>query len=187
MKGTHKELMAKKGAILDELREKFEKTSIIVFTDYRGKKSGLTVKEITDLRRKLREVDAEYKISKNTLISKVLKERGTEGFESVLEDPTAIVLAYGDPIAATKILVDFSKEHKNNFNPDGMPALKAASFEGEVYDSKGVKHLATLPSRNEVLAKLLSLINTPAQKVMGIMKAPGRDFVNIMDQYSKKA
>ena len=179
--------MARKGAILKELREKFAKTSIIVFTDYRGPKSGLTVKEITELRRALRAVDADYKIAKNTLISKVLKERGVEGFDSYLEEPTALLLAYGDPIAATKVLVDFAKGRKSNVNPEGMPLLKAASFEGEKYDAKGVKHLATLPSRNELLAQLLSLINTPAQKVMGIMQAPGRDFVNIMDQYSKKA
>ncbi len=186
MKGTHKELMAKKGAILEELREKFEKSSILILTDYRGAKAGLTVKEITALRRKLRDVDAEYKIAKNTLIGKVLKERGIEGFEAELEHPTAILIAYGDPIAATKVLVDFAKTNKSNINPDGMPILKAATFEGEKYDVKGIKHLSTLPSRPEVLAQLLSLMNTPAQKVMGILQAPGRDFVNIMDQYSKK-
>ncbi len=186
MKGTHKELMAKKGAILENLREKIDKASIIIFTDYRGNDVGLTVKQISELRGKLREQNAEFKIAKNTLIAKVLKEKGIEGFEQYLENPTALVLSYGDPIAATKAVVDYSKTNKNNKNPEGLPVLKAASFESKNYDAKGVKHLSTLPSRPEVLAKLLSLINTPAQKIMGIMQAPARDLVNILDQYSKK-
>lgn len=187
MKGTHAQLMAKKGAILDELRDKFERASIIIFTDYRGEKSGLSVKDISALRRSLREHDVEYKIAKNTLILKVLKEKGIEGFDKYLENPTAVVIGYGDPVAAAKGLVAFTKEKKTKDLPDGMPLIKGAWFDKEEYDAAGVRHLATLPSRTEVLAQLLSLLNSPAQKVMGIMQASGRDLLSILDQKSKQS
>lgn len=186
MKGTHKELLVKKGAIMDELREKVDKASILIFTDYRGNATGLTVKQISELRSKLREQNAEFKIAKNSLIAKILHEKGIEGFDSYLENPTALVLGYGDPIAAVKAIMEYSKSNKNSTNPSGMPLLKAANFESHCYDGEGVKKLSLMPSRPEVLAQLLSLINTPARKVMGALQASSRDLVNILDQYSKK-
>ena len=186
MKGTHKELMAKKGAILDELREKVAKAEVIIFVDYRGTGKGLSVKDISELRRAVRKENAELKIAKNTLIAKVLKENGIEGFDKILEHPTAIYLGYGDPVAATKAIVEFAKSKKNKENPDGLPVIKAGRFDGENLDANGVRHLATMPSRDEVLAQLMSLINSPAQKVMGIVNGAGRDILIILDQYSKK-
>lgn len=186
MKGTHKELMAKKGAILEDLREKISKASVVILADYRGAGKGLSVKDISELRRAARAQNAEFKIAKNTLIAKILQENGIEGLEEVLERPTAIYFGYGDPVAAAKAIVEFAKSKKNNENPDGLPILKAGRFEGEILDKAGIKRLASMPSREEVLAQLLSLINTPAQKVMGIMQAPGRDILSIVDQYAKQ-
>ncbi|MCQ2736953.1 MAG: 50S ribosomal protein L10 [bacterium] len=186
MKGTHKELMVKKGAILDELREKVAKASVIILADYIGTEKGLSVKDISELRNAVRKQDAEFKIAKNTLIAKVLKENGIEGLDNLLERPTAIYFGYGDPVAATKAIVEFAKTKKSKSNPEGLPVLKGGRFEGETLDMAGVRRLATMPSRDEVLAQLLSLINTPARNVMGIAQAAGRDILSIVDQYSKK-
>ncbi|MDQ7824385.1 MAG: 50S ribosomal protein L10 [Candidatus Eremiobacteraeota bacterium] len=185
MKGTHKQVMAKKDKILAELREKFGKASIIIFTDYRGHERGLNVKDISELRKRLREHNVEYKIAKNTLISKVLKEKGLEGADEYLKDPTAVVIGYGDPVMAAKTLTTFAKEKKTPAYPDGLPLIKGAHLEGQKLNRAATMNVATLPSRNDLIAQLLSLMNAPAQKVMGILQAPGRDMLSILDQWNK--
>lgn len=187
MKGTHKQVMAKKEKMYKELKDKFEKASIVIFTDYRGIDKGLSVKDISELRKRFRESKAEYKVAKNTLIARLFKEKGIKGHEEHLKNPTAIVIGYDDPVLAAKALVNFTKEKKTPINPDGLPLIKGSYFEGKELDSSATKNIATLPSREELLASLLSLINAPAQKVLGALQASGRDIINILDQYSKKS
>jgi large subunit ribosomal protein L10 len=186
LKGTHKQVMAKKTTVMDELAEKFAKASIIIFTDYRGAESGLSVKDITDLRRRFRDVKAEYKIAKNTLIQRVLKARGVTGVEEYLRQPTALVIGYDDPVSTTKTLVNFAKEKKTPLYPEGLPLIKGAYFEGQHLNTASAKGIAAMPSKTELLGSLLSLINAPAQKMLGILNAPGRDMINLLDQWNKE-
>lgn len=185
MKGSHKQVMAKKEKVLNELNEKLDKASIIIFTDYRGEKKGLSVKDISELRKWFREQNVEYKIAKNTLISRALHKKGIEGFEDYLKNPTALVIGYGDPVNTTKTLLEFGKEKKSPLYPEGLPIIKGAYMEGRKLDNAETKNIAKLPSKMELMAKLLSLMNTPAQRMMGVLSGPGRNMLNLLDQWNK--
>lgn len=186
MKGSHKQVMAKKKQITDELTEKIARANIIIFTDYRGEEHGLSVKDISELRKRFREHRVEYKIAKNKLISRVLKEKGIKGCDEYLKNPTALVMGYDDPVVAAKTLTTFAKEKKTAVYPEGLPLIKGAYFEGEKLTPEATRNVATMPSKNELLASLLSLMNAPAQKMLGILQAPGRDTINLLDQWNKE-
>jgi large subunit ribosomal protein L10 len=115
--------------------------------------------QMTKLRKKLRPIDAEFKVFKNTLISRAIKDKSYDGIDPLLAGPTAIVFGYKDQVAPTKILSDFIKENEK-------PSVKGGLLEGKLIDTKTVAALAKLPSRDVLLAK-----------VMGTMKAPVTNFV----------
>jgi large subunit ribosomal protein L10 len=186
LKGTHKQVMAKKTTVTDELTEKFNKASIIIFTDYRGAEKGLSVKDISELRKRFRDVKAEYKIAKNTLIKRALKARGVTGIDEYLKQPTALVIGYDDPVSAAKILVNFAREKKTPLYPEGLPLIKGSYFEGQSMGNAPTKGIAAMPSKPELMGSLLALINAPATKMLGILQASGRDMVNLLDQWNKE-
>lgn len=184
MKGTHKQIMARKETVVSELEEKIAKATIIIFTNYRGELKGLTVKEIRELRKKFRECKAEYKIAKNTLISRVLKEKGILGFDEYLHDPTALVIGYDDPVGTAKVLANFAKEKKSALQPEGLPLIKGAYLEGQKMDSQGAKNVATLASKPEILSSLLSLMIAPTQRIMGVLNGPATNMVNLLENWN---
>lgn len=179
---THKQAMARKSASLDDLRDCFKRSKIAILTDYRGDGKGLSVKDITILRAKLREQGAEYKIVKNTLARKVANEMGITGLDRHLENPTAIVFGYKDPVTAAKALADFVKERK--VNP--LPVIKVASMDGAVLDAKGIDRLAQLPSREVIYQQLLGTFIAPHQALMRLINEPGRRMASIAHQISEK-
>lgn len=132
----------RKAEALDYLRESLAKCSIMIITDYRGENKGLTVKAITELRHQLREQNGVYKIAKNTLIRKALKEINVELEESLLEGPTAVVFGFGDPAAAAKAVLEFAKNQK----PTKLPIVKGAVMEGRFVSIKELEAIAELPS-----------------------------------------
>ena len=179
---THKQAMARKTASLDELRDNFKRSKIAILTDYRGEGKGLSVKDITTLRQKLRDQGAEYKIAKNTLIRKVANEMGITGLDAYLENPTAIVFGYKDPVTAAKAVADFVKDRK--VNP--LPVIKVASMDGVMLDAKGIDRLAQLPSREVIYQRLLGLFIAPHQNLMRLFNEPGRRMASIAQQISEK-
>lgn len=138
-----------------DIKEKFDKSTVIILTDYKG----LTMSQMSKLRKKLRPIDAEFKVFKNTLISRAIKDKSYDGIDTLLTGSTAIVFGYKDQVAPTKILSEFIKENEK-------PAVKGGLLEGKFIDTKTVSALAKLPSREVLLAK-----------VMGTMKAPITNFV----------
>jgi len=144
-----------KKASVKSIKEKFDKSTVVILTDYKG----LTMQQMTKLRKKLRPIDAEFKVFKNTLISRAIKDKSYDGIDPLLAGSTAIVFGYKDQVAPTKILSDFIKENEK-------PAVKGGLLEGKLIDTKTVAALAKLPSREVLLAK-----------VMGTMKAPVTNFV----------
>lgn len=134
---------AEKVAVVQELREKFERASSVVLTDYRG----LTVAEVTELRRQLRGAGVEYRVAKNTLTRLAAKDAAVEGLDAYLAGPTALAFSYEDPVAAARILTEFAREHANL-------EIKAGVVEGKVVDQAGVEALAKLPSREVLLAQV---------------------------------
>ena len=151
---------AQKQEMVTALAEQVGKSQTIYVTDF----TGLNVAHITDLRRRLRAVGVEYVVVKNTLARRALTDaRRTEsGLESHLEGPTALVLAGADPVSAAKVLADFAKEFEK-------PRVKVGVVEGKPVTPAQVKHLAALPSKTELLARLGGALQAPMAGFVGVL------------------
>ena len=151
-----------------------EATSVIL-TDYRG----LTVAQVTELRRALREASAEYRVVKNSLTQLAARELGIQELERYLEGPTAIALSDGDLIAAAKILTTYSKK---------VPVLqiKAGLVDGRVLPKEEVVALAELPPREVLVGRLMGLMVAPLRGLVGGLASSLRGFVVGLDQVRQK-
>lgn len=136
-----------KEKLIAELKAKMVGASALYYTDF----TGLNVKRMTDLRRRLRKAGVEYVVIKNSLALKAVNESGLAGVR--LKGPTGVVVAK-DAIAAAKVLTDFAKEN------DARPAVKGGLYEGAAVDAATVKKLASLPTRDEALGQLLGAFNS---------------------------
>jgi large subunit ribosomal protein L10 len=136
-----------KQQLVDALREKVGTASALYYTDF----TGLNVKRMTELRRRLRKAGVEYVVIKNTLALRAVNESGL--VVERLRGPTGIVVAQ-DAIAAAKVLTDFAKEH------DQKPAVKGGIYEGVAVDEALVKRLASLPTREEALSIFAGYLNS---------------------------
>ena len=149
-----------KEAKVVEIKEKLEKAQAIILADYQG----LTVEEDTQLRKNLREAGVEYKVYKNTLVKIAAKELNIEGIDAYLEGPVAIAFGYEDVTAPARILYDFSKDHKKL-------ELKAGVVEGQFYDKDSIEQLASIPSKEVLIAKLLGSIKAPLSNLAYLLSA----------------
>lgn len=149
-----------KEAKVQEIKEKLEKAQAIILADYQG----LNVEEDTELRKQLREAGVEYKVYKNTLSILALKELGIESLNEHLAGPISMAISYDDPTAPARILNNFAKEHKKI-------ELKAGIVQGEFYDNNKIKELATIPSREVLLAKLLGSLKAPVSNFAYLISA----------------
>lgn len=145
---------------VQEIMEKMQKAQCLVFSSYQG----LTVEDDTELRRKLRAEGVEYKVYKNTLASLAAKEAGIQGVGTFLEGPVSIAFGYEDATAAARILSTFAKDHKKL-------DLKGGYIQGEVYDADKVKILASIPSKDVLIAKLLGSIKSPLSNLAYLLNA----------------
>ncbi len=153
-----------KQPIVDEIKELLDGAKAAVLVDYRG----LTVEQDTKLRKNLREANVQYKVYKNTLINFAVKGTEFEELSKHLEGPTAIAISKEDATAPARILFNFSKE------ADALE-LKAGVVDGTYYDENGIKVIATIPSREELLSKLL-----------GSMQSPITNFARVIKQIAEK-
>ena len=149
-----------KEAKVAEIKEKLEKANSVVINKYQG----LTVEEDTLLRKNLREAGVEYKVYKNTLVILAAKELGLEGIVEYLEGPVSIAFGYEDVTVAARVLNDFAKDHKKL-------ELKAGIVDGEIYDEAKIKQLATIPSKEVLIAKLLGSIKSPISSFARVINA----------------
>src|SRR5436309_4687406 len=150
MKRTEKE------QLVTELKEKIGGAQALYYTDF----TGLNVKRMTELRRRLRKAGVEYVVIKNTLALRAVNESGLVG--SRLKGPTGLVVTK-DPVAAAKLLTDFAKEN------DQKPAVKGGLFEGKSIDTAQVKKLASMPSREQMLADLGAGLQSPMAAFLGAL------------------
>ncbi|WP_100065698.1 50S ribosomal protein L10 [Miniphocaeibacter massiliensis] len=157
-------VLEKKQSVVNEIKENIESSKSMVLIDYRG----LNVEELTDLRNRFRKENVVYKVYKNTMMNFAFKDLGLEEITELLVGPNAVAFSTEDPIAAARIANDFAKDH------DKLE-IKAGYLEGEYLDVTGVKDLASIPSREVLLAKLL-----------GSFKAPVSNFVYLADAIAKK-
>ena len=145
---------------VSEIKEKLEKAQSVIMVNYQG----LTVSEDTELRKNLREAGVEYKVYKNTLVTRAANDLGLEKLVEFLEGPVAVALGYDDPTAPARILNDFAKAHK-------ALELKAGLVQGEIYDEAKIKELASVPSKEVLIAKLLGSFQAPISKFAYLVSA----------------
>jgi len=148
-----------KEQVVSELKKLFEENELIVISHY----SGLTVKEVTDLRAKLREAGAGLKVTKNTLARIAAKGTKFESLTDILTGPSAIAYS-ADPVAAAKIAVNFAKGN------DKLVVIGGANAE-KALDLAGVKEIALLPSLDEARAMIVGMISTPASRIARCLSA----------------
>lgn len=149
-----------KKAIVEEIAEKFSKSTAAILFDYRG----LTVEEVTELRKQFREAGIDYKVYKNTLVKRAIQEKGMDDFYELLDGPNAIAFSYDDPITPAKIGSEFAKTHKNL-------ELKAGIVEGAFLSEEKVNDLAAIPSREVLIAKLLGSLKAPMSNFAYLLQA----------------
>lgn len=157
-----------KEQLVSELRGKMEGVSSLYYTDF----TGLNVKAMTDLRRRFRRAGVEYVVIKNTLALRAVSESGLTGTK--LAGPTGIVLGR-DPVAAAKVLTDFAKEH------DHRPAVKGGLLDGKAIEPAQVERLATLPSREQMLAQLAAGMQSPLAAFAGALNGLLYMFAGALD------
>jgi large subunit ribosomal protein L10 len=154
-----------KVATVDELKAKVDSTSTAVVTEYRG----MTVAQISTLRRQLRTLDADYKVFKNTLVRRAIEGTAVAPLEEFLVGPTAIAFVNGDVSAVAKALRDFAK---------ATPTLvvKGGVLDGKALSLKDLTALADLPSRDVLLARFAGLLASPMTTMAGLLKAIPQNF-----------
>ena len=154
-----------KAKIVAELQEQLSSAKGVVLTGYRG----LTVAQDTALRCELREAGVTYHVVKNTMLRRAADALGLEGLDEHLEGTTALAFSTEDAVAPAKVICGFIK--KNKLEDAGVLTVKVGVVEGKVIDVNGVKALASLPSREELIAKMLGSMNAPIANTVGVMSA----------------
>ena len=162
MKRTDKE------QLVSELKEQIGSAKALYYTDF----TGLNVKRMTDLRRKLRKAGVQYVVIKNTLALRAVNESGLVGER--LRGPTGLVMA-NDPVEAARILTDFAKAN------DAKPAVKGGMFAGAAIDAAQVKRLAAMPTREQMLAELAAGLQSPLSAMLGAMNALMTNFAGALE------
>ena len=164
-----------KKAVVAEIKNNLTSAKGAVFTSFKG----LTVAMDTELRRELRKEGVTYKVIKNTMTRIAAKEAGLDGLIEHLEGTTAIAFSKEDAVAPAKVICGFMK--KNKLEDAGILTVKVGLVEGKVISDKEVKALANLPSREELIAKLLGSMNAPIANTVGVLSAVIRNFVYVLD------
>lgn len=165
---------SEKENLVASLKQVFEEATIVVVTHY----SGLTVSDMTDLRGRMREAGANFKVTKNRLTRLALKDTVFENLNDLFIGPTAIAYS-DDPVAAAKIAVNFSKDNEKLI-------ILGGAFNGEMLDIGAVISLAKLPSLDELRGKLVALIQTPATRIAGVLQAPAGQVARVIGAYGAK-
>ena len=154
-----------------ELKDLIERSSIVVGAEYRG----LSVKELTTLRRALREAGVEARVVKNKLFQIAAQQAGIEAMQEVVDGPTMIVFGYGDIIAPSKAINDYIKTARNGFAP------KKVYLDGQVVPGKIVAELAGLPSREELIGKLAGAFMQPVKQFAVLINDSIQSFARLID------
>jgi len=162
---------ARKEELVAELQETFASNNLVVITQ----QSGLTVEEVSELRKQMREAGAAFKVTKNRLAKIALKGTKFEELADRFTGPTAIAVSQ-DPVAAAKVAVEFA-------NKNEKLQIVCGALEKEALDAVAVNALAKLPSLDELRGKLIGLIQAPATKVAGVLQAPAGQLARVFGAY----
>ena len=152
----------------------FAETSMVVVTQNKG----LTVAEVTDLRRRMRAAGVTYKVAKNRLTALALEGTSFDGIAPLLKGPTALAWST-DAVAAAKVAVEFAKTNEKL-------VVLGGALGTQTLDASGIKALSELPSLETLRASLLGMLQTPATRIAGILQAPGGQIARVLAAYAKE-
>ena len=152
------------------LTEKISKAKSIYFTDY----LGLDVIEITRLRKEFFAKDVEFLVVKNTILKIASNNNKISLSDNIFTGSTAIAISYDEPVVAAKVIKDFNKD-------SDLPLIKGILFEGDYLPAEEFNKIATLPSREESIAKFAIMIKSPMQNLASMLKSPMIGFVNVLN------
>ena len=155
-----------KREVVEGISAKMKAAKAMVFTDYRG----LTVEQDTELRSALRKAGVDYKVVKNTLTRFAANENGLDGLDTFLNGPTAMASSETDPVAPAKVLSEYAKKYNKL-------QLKVGVVEGKIIDQSGIKVLAELPPRKELIARVLGGLNAPISGLVNVLNGNIRGLV----------
>lgn len=164
-----------KKELVSEIQEKFGKAQSVILYDY----IGLTVAEVTELRNQMRAANVEYKVLKNTMIKRAADELKIEGLDGYLNGPTAVAIGYDDPVAPAKVLSEFIKKTKKT-------QIKGGVLGTQVIDVKKVENLAALPSKDELVAKMLGSMNAPITGLVMCMSGVVKSLLYALNGIAEK-
>ena len=158
-----------KQQITEDLHNRFARSAVIVLTDYKG----LDVTSINDLRRKLRESNIEYQVVKNTLLVRAAEDTEVALIKDHFKGPSAVAISYDDPVAPARVLTQFAKDNNKL-------EIKVGVLNGKVLDLQAIKALATLPSKEVMLAQLLATIHAVPTSFVRVLAEIPRSLLNVL-------
>jgi large subunit ribosomal protein L10 len=164
-----------KAATVEDLERRLRASEVVILTDYRG----LTVDEIGALRGRLRDAKLEYRVAKNTLLALAAERCGRGDLSKFLTGPTAVVFGQDDPGLPSRLLQEFIRQYRKL-------EIKGGLVSGQALGSEEVRALASLPSRLELLARVLGMIQAPLASLASVLNAPARGLVTALDAVRKQ-
>jgi len=167
-------LRAEKADVIEDLNAVFQRSGVVVVTHYKG----LTVAEMGALRSQMRAAGASLRVTKNRLAKRALEGTPFAPMGDLFTGPTAIAVS-ADPTAAPRVVVDYARRNEKL-------QIVGGGLSGTLLDPASVKALAELPSLDELRARLLALINTPASRLVGILQAPGGQVARALRAWADK-
>jgi large subunit ribosomal protein L10 len=164
-----------KKQVVEDIKERIQNSKSVVFVKF----EGLTVAQDTELRREFRKNNVEYKVLKNTLIKRAFNDLGVTDFDDDLNGPTSV--AFGaDETGAAKVIIEAVKKYDNKVT------VKSAYVDGGKVDENGVKALAAMPSKEELIAKMLGSLQAPISNFVGVLSAMPRSLVIALNAVAEK-
>lgn len=166
----------KKKLVLSEIEKRVNDSKIMIFTYF----NELPVKEISPLRKELKVKKGEFKVFRNTLLKKVLDKKGIKLNTDILEGPTAVVFGYEDPFKIVKLISDYQKTHKKNFN------IKGGIFGESTLTPDDLVSLSSITSIQEVYGKLVYSLKSPVIRMSFALKSPLARLINVLNEIKSK-
>jgi len=161
----------RKVAMMAQTRDRMARASIAISADYRG----LTVAQLTDLRRALRPANVEVNIVKNTIAAMAAEQAGRAEMSQLLQGPTALAIGFGDPIAPVRLLAEHLRTRRMQI------VIHGGWLEGKVLSRAEVESLATLPSKEQLIADVVGKLQSPLYNLVGLLQASMRNFAGLVE------
>lgn len=166
---------AQKSAVIEKYTEKFKEAKCVYIAEY----EGINVATVTEVRKKFRDQNIEYKVLKNRLAKIAFNNAGVTGLDKYLTGANTFIIGYDDPVIAAKILEEFNKK-------DEKLRLKTVLFEGRVLDAEAAKSIAKLPSREVLLGQFVGMLISPMTKLAATIQAPMQKVVGVLSALKDK-